>query len=236
MGEEIELEALAQHRVRRPRRCGPARRRRHSRRRCRRRRTARRRGRTRRAPPPASVTSQPMPSPPSLCRRRLGLGRRRGRAARSPRPRARSARAVGETDRAGAAGDHRDLAGQRLFDCAAELGLFRATSIPSRTIRPRSATRSVPTASASVTVSTQLSAMSAATAASLALRPSPNRPSPGTRITRGIGSSSRFVPPSRVVAGEIGVVVGDECARPPRAPPRRIRRACPASGGGTISG
>ena len=53
--------------------------------------------------------------------------------------------------------------------------------------------------------------MSAATRASLALPPSPNRPSPGTRITRGTGSSSRFGVAWRgVVAGEIGVVVGDE--------------------------
>ena len=54
----------------------------------------------------------------------------------------------------------------------------------------------VPTASASVTVCTQLSARSAATAASLALRPSPKSPSPGTRMTRGIGSSSRLMPPA----------------------------------------
>ena len=47
-----------------------------------------------------------------------------------------------------------------------------------------------PIASASVTVSTVLSAMSAAIRASPAVRPRPNSPTPGTRTTLGIGSSS----------------------------------------------
>ncbi len=49
-----------------------------------------------------------------------------------------------------------------------------------------------PMASASVITSTVFSAMSAAMDASLADAPTPNRPTPGTRITRGRGSSSVF--------------------------------------------
>ena len=49
-----------------------------------------------------------------------------------------------------------------------------------------------PIASASVMTAMAFSAMSAAMAASLALPPTPNMPTPGTRITRGSGSSSFF--------------------------------------------
>ena len=48
-------------------------------------------------------------------------------------------------------------------------------------------------------------------AASLAVRPRPNRPTPGTSTTRGLPIELGLgVAGGRVLAGEIGVVVGDE--------------------------
>ena len=56
-----------------------------------------------------------------------------------------------------------------------------------------------PTASASVMVSIAASARSAAIFASFLLRPSPNRPTPGTSTTRGDGSSMVLMPPTRAL-------------------------------------
>ena len=54
-----------------------------------------------------------------------------------------------------------------------------------------------PIASASVMTWIAFSARSAAIAASLAVLPMPNRPTPGTSTTRGIGSSLILMPPTR---------------------------------------
>ena len=51
-------------------------------------------------------------------------------------------------------------------------------------------------------------------------RPSPNRPTPGTSTTRGTGSSSFLMPPTRALLRvEIVLVVRDEASRPRRARP-----------------
>ena len=69
------------------------------------------------------------------------------------------------------------------------------------------------------------------------LRPSPNRPSPGTSTTRGSGSSIVLgAADARVVAREIVLVAVDECVAAACARPCAKSSSLPASGAGTISG
>ena len=116
MAEEIQLEALAQRSLRRPRRCGPARPRRRSRRRCRRRRTPATTCVERRARPMRrSVTSHGTGKRRRRRWPRRPSGRRRSRhrAARPRRRRRQTPCAVAAPIAPPAPVIDRDLAGQR---------------------------------------------------------------------------------------------------------------------------
>ena len=113
----------------------------------------------------------------------------------------------GKSDRAGGAGDDGDLARQRRslalpsFACSSD-----QYSTSNRSASGSGSKR--PTASASVMVAIAASARSAAIFASFLLRPSPNRPTPGTSTTRGDGIEHGLdAADARIVAGEI-VLVG----------------------------
>ena len=102
-------------------------------------------------------------------------------------------------DCAGRSGYGGDLTGERRLLAVRRALPAPAASTRNRTFPLRKSTRSGRWLRRRRRPSIHASAMSAAIAASRFERPRPNRPRPATITTRGSGSSSRLVPPTRVL-------------------------------------